>query len=227
MCVLITPLSLLWVSFIVRFRLFIMRYIKRGYPNGVSNKCDAIRKAATSNLGVDLHDIVLRIAEEQRPVAPSCQIGRLPGDLGSERSTRSSSSCRPRSARFNCLSVNVGSGNRQSAQIQGPRPSYLSNWRASVNRRERRWQQGGRFTGLLLRTGVAGILDWAPGDNFAPLSIWNAAVRLMGRRQRCGGGLGEATDSPGSRSDGTEQPYRGEHHGSEGRSACEAVRGQG
>jgi hypothetical protein len=50
-----------------------MRYIKRGYPNGVSNKCDAIPKAATSNLGVDLHDIVLWIAEEQRPVAPSCK----------------------------------------------------------------------------------------------------------------------------------------------------------
>jgi len=46
-----------------------MKYIERGYPNGVSNKCDAIPKAATSNLGVDLHDIVLWIPEEQRPLA--------------------------------------------------------------------------------------------------------------------------------------------------------------
>jgi len=163
---------------IVCSRLFIMRYIERGYPNGVSNKCDAIPKAATSNLGVDLHDIVLRIAEEQRPVAPSCKIGRLP----------------------NCAS--------------DPAP----------------------IGAIHLIDGGVGILDWAQGDNFAPLSIWNAAVRLMGRRQRCGRGLGEATDSPGEQvgledfgvpGHGTEQPYRGEHHGSEGRSACETVRGQG
>jgi len=38
-----------------------------------------------------------------------------------------------------------------------------------------------------------GILDWAQEDNLTLLSIWAAAVRPIGGRHRCWGGLGEAT----------------------------------
>src|SRR5260370_3347433 len=43
-------------------RLFVVRYINRGYPKGVSNNGDPIPKAATPNLVHTLHTLALPIA---------------------------------------------------------------------------------------------------------------------------------------------------------------------